>query len=544
MDVLAATSSNFVEFVENNLFEGSDNEIFSDCEDNSEILSEQSDQVHLSELSDDEVIPANEEADDSPRGACIRGKNGHHWSTDPPIRGQTARRNIVVRVPGNKGEARNIATIQTIQKVNYSSDSWYLGNTTCNELYALFGLLYTAGVLKSGHLSSREMWSAMYGVPLYRFIMPENRFMFLLNCLRFDDRTARDEHDKFSPIRALWNMFISNCKSSYTPHAYCTVDEQLLSFRGRCPFKVYIFSKPDKYVLKIVCMCDSRTYYMVNAIPYIGKEHGQRDQNQPLRLVKEITEPIHGTGRNITADNWFMSIPLADTMLTDFNLTVVGTLRKNKREIPPSFLPSRKTAVLSSNFAFDQQKTIVSFCPKRGKSVILLSTMHGDKAVNEETKKPEMIHFYNETKGGIDTFDQLNHTYSVARKTRRWPLRFFYGILDQAGVNALVLFKNKHTEQTTERRSFLKDLGLQLARPFMEERLKKPLPKDLQEGIKKILGITLETPDPNPARNKPKQARCSSCPRSKDRKTKTFCAKCHSAICTEHKYDVCKSCFN
>lgn len=42
--------------------------------------------------------------------------------------------------------------------------------------------------------------------------------------------------------------------------------------------------------------------------------------------------------------------------------------------------------------------------------------MHHDERIIEETHKPALIHIYNETKGGIDSFNQLCHSYTTARK--------------------------------------------------------------------------------------------------------------------------------
>ena len=63
------------------------------------------------------------------------------------------------------------------------------------------------------------------------------------------------------------------CKSYYEPGATLTVDEQLLGFRGQCPFRMYISSKLTKYGIKIITLCDVSTKYMLNAIPYVGKVH-------------------------------------------------------------------------------------------------------------------------------------------------------------------------------------------------------------------------------------------------------------------------------
>ena len=57
---------------------------------------------------------------------------------------------------------------------------------------------------------------------------------------------------------------------------------------------------------------------------------------------------MYGTGRGVTADNFFTSCELA-TFLLSKNITVVGTLRKNKPEIPALFLSGKqRMAILLS----------------------------------------------------------------------------------------------------------------------------------------------------------------------------------------------------
>lgn len=359
--------------------------------------------------------------------------------------------------------------------------------------------------------------------------MTENRFKFLLLSLRFDDKDLRNRDDKFSPIRELWKNFIDKCKTVYEPHTYV----------GRCPFKVYIASKPDKYGIKVVTMCDSRTYYMIDAIPYVGKDPGNTTAQY---YVNTLSETIHGTGRNITCDNWFMSVPLAEQMLRDHNLTLVGTLRRNKREIPQSFLASRHKSVNTSQFGFSDKTMLVSFTPKKNKCVLLVSTMHNQPDVNEVSKKPEVVEFYNSTKGGVDTFDKMVHAYSVSRATRRWPLRMFFGILDQAGVNAMVLYTKSRNSENMQRRLFLKELGFQLARPHMERRLETQLPRELKANIRKLLGLEDPQQQLGPPAKLAKQARCHLCPRSKDKKVKIVCSMCAQPTCNDHRKDVCNNC--
>lgn len=223
----------------------------------------------------------------------------------------------------------------------FSSKQWYIGHTDPLEIRAMMGVLFMSAVLKDSALKIRDMFSPQYGPPFFRCSMSKNRFEFLLGSLRFDDKATRDQrktNEIFATFREFWNLFADNCKCNYTLSEYMTIDETLLSFKGRCPFKTYIPNKHDKYGLKIISMCDARTFYFLDGIPYIGRQTLQRksfkDFSTPTQYVLELTKPFFKTHRNITMDNWFASCELADE-LAENGLTMVGTLRKNKREIPP-----------------------------------------------------------------------------------------------------------------------------------------------------------------------------------------------------------------
>jgi hypothetical protein len=63
---------------------------------------------------------------------------------------------------------------------------------------------------------------------------------------------------------------------------------------------------------------------------------------------------IQGTGRKLTTDNWFTSIPLTLDLLKNDKLTLMGTLKKNKREIPPQFPNTQNRAINSAMFGFNE----------------------------------------------------------------------------------------------------------------------------------------------------------------------------------------------
>ncbi|CAK9809224.1 PiggyBac transposable element-derived protein 4 [Anthophora quadrimaculata] len=125
---------------------------------------------------------------------------------------------------------------------------------------AFFGLLLLIGrfIKKDNNALSRRFYAA---------VMSRNIFTDILRYIRFDDsvtREARKTDDKLAPIRHVTDIFVENCKSCYNASDIGCVDEQLVTFRGRCSLKVYMPSKPGKYGIKIWALYDSKTFYSVS----------------------------------------------------------------------------------------------------------------------------------------------------------------------------------------------------------------------------------------------------------------------------------------
>ena len=272
--------------------------------------------------------------------------------------------------------------------------------------------------------------------------------------------------------------------------AFVTVDEQLIPFPGRCSFKQYMPSKPDKYEMKLFLLCDCLTGYTFNGKQYLGRQANQRNVGLASDVVKILSSPFHFSGINITTDNWFTSSQLAADLLQK-QITLLGTMRKNKRELPCEFATGEKRSVGSSLFGFSDRQTLVSHEPKKNKAVALLSTMHNDNKVDKKTGLPKMILDYNATKAAVDRVDQLCHNYSVQKRIKRWSLAYFYNCLNIAGINSMVIFRAKfsqgESQATHGRRVFLENLGMSLLHPWLQRRVQeKQLPKILNLHCKNV----------------------------------------------------------
>lgn len=371
---------------------------------------------------------------------------------------------------------------------------------------------------------------------------------------------------------------------------FLTVDEQLVPFRGRCSFIQYMPSKPDKYGIKVFWICEASTSYPLKGIPYLGKgttfTREATNDSVGCDIVKNLSEQYADSGRNVTCDNFFTDLKLAEELLKK-KLSIVGTVRRNKKFLPPSFQMKKDLPLMESKFLFREGISLVSFQGKRNKNTILLSTMHSDTAVDEESGKPEIVLTYNKTKGGVDSLDQMAHSFSVKRKTKRWPLVIVFNMIDLAGVAARVVWSQAFPTDRYAHQDNRQQFLIQVAKELVLEQVKRRaaqtktmnLPYRLNmEAVLKSLSASCDqgsisakrqamstagkqtpskssTPSKSPASQKsakrkrspsPPAAtprkRCSFCPTKKDRKTKMQCAKCTRYICGEHSSIICTDC--
>lgn len=187
--------------------------------------------------------------------------------------------------------------------------------TTLVEMIAFVGLLLVIGANRSGRQNLKDFWdnSIGTGFELVYLTMSINRFRFLLRSLRFDnirDRPQRQEIDKLAVIRYFIEKMRNHCLEYYTPSEHMT-DEQLVLFRGRCGFIMYLPNKPAKFGIKIFMVVDTKCPYIYNFEVYCGKqpEGPFRVSNKVADVTNRLLEPLINMGCNVTMDNWFTSYP-------------------------------------------------------------------------------------------------------------------------------------------------------------------------------------------------------------------------------------------
>lgn len=425
-------------------------------------------------------------------------------------------------------------------------------NLTKNELLALFGLLFLIGVNKGNHTSTEELWTTDgTGITMVRACMSKKRFLFLLRNLRFDNDEMRRKRrivDKLAPIRYFLDSFITNCKSSYTVGQFVTV-KSLEVFEGQLNSSQNLSKNLAKCGLRIFALCDAKTYFTNNLEVYCGAQPDgpYRLSNDPVDIVERLVAPIEGSNRNLTIGSWYTCSTLAKSLL-EKKITCIGSMTRERSEIPVEFLPNKYKRVGTSMFGYRPDMTLVSYVPKTNRSIILLSTMKNCNIVDEKTKKPLVALYYDMTKGAVDVVHQLCKAYFVARVTNQWPLALFFTLTNIASVNAQILYEANNEDCRVIRKTFLKNLSLSLMRNHLCERAKiLTLPTEIRAILARYREEPIEIQKENEESRK--RGRCHLCARAKNVDTTIKCKFCRRFSCKGHVETVatcieCKSAKN
>jgi hypothetical protein len=131
--------------------------------------------------------------------------------------------------------------------------------------------------------------------------MSMERFLQIKSALRFDDPRRRNRQDTLAPVRNIVYTFNDKLRRLYVPGQWLTIDEQLLEFHGRVQFQQYIASKPGKFGIKVMWLCDAENFYALNAVIYIGMGTLSANEKVTTKAVSlHLIQPYFMSRRNLT----------------------------------------------------------------------------------------------------------------------------------------------------------------------------------------------------------------------------------------------------
>ena len=361
----------------------------------------------------------------------------------------------------------NLNAAQVIGLEGHSAESRlrHWKEVTRSDMEQFIGLLIWMGLVDMPTIECYWKTSILYRNSVAPLAMPRNRFQSILRMWHFADNATATAEDRLHKLKPLIDLLVAKFKDARTPGETLVVDESMVPFRGRLSFRQYIPGKSHKYGVKLFKLCDEKGYtYSISV--YTGKGDGQ-----PTNVVMNLVEPYLGCGRTVCTDNYYTSIPLAQSLLKN-KTHLVGTLRSNRKGLPATVCDAslKKGEIVAREN--DVGMVVMKWKDKR--DVLMLSTRHDDTMTStgkknrngESVVKPDAVLFYNSTKQGIDLSDQLSSYHTSVRKSIRWYHKLAEELLlGTCIVNALIMHNQQlvmHGKRVMQITDFKERIALSL----------------------------------------------------------------------------------
>jgi hypothetical protein len=330
--------------------------------------------------------------------------------------------------------------------------------------------------------------------------MSQTRWEQIHRFLTFNaDSTAGDASffDKVEPVASIVRR---NCADAVIPSSWLSVDEAMVSFKGRSEHTTRLQGKPIGEGYKIWTLC-CRGGYVVDWLFYSAVEGSQgclRRRSRlywqpvplmPVFLAETYQVPVELMERLVTRlprqnwllflDNLFLTVDVVHVLLL-LGVVSMGTARSKSANLPPLLrdIKALNTTLLYGGFLMIQCGWALAFAWQDNNIILGITTAYSlhrpkedfvvkerwrpkDTATNyaiarrvfgDKRKKPlpipRAINDYNHGMLAVDNHNQLRRSFSshLCYERRIWrPLGFW--LFDVPLTNAYTLWRERQTEE-------------------------------------------------------------------------------------------------
>lgn len=259
-------------------------------------------------------------------------------------------------------------------------------------------------------------------------------------------------------------------------------------------------NKPVKNGLKVYCVCDAATGYLLSFHIHTG-EHHQRlhearlfntalallndnpqlrvddesfraaravlsvdpvlprvlvsgqlpsETNKLFNLIDFMVTPYADRGHIFCMDNWYSSPSAFVHLLDNRGTGALGTVRSRRRGLPKKFKPKKK-ALERGEYKIHQSGSLTAVAWRDNNIVTFISTVTDptvETTVDRQSRSgatvtlaaPLHVEQYAKNYQGVDRFDQHMSYYYHPQRIKRWWLSPFNWLLHAAVVNSFLLY--------------------------------------------------------------------------------------------------------
>ena len=427
--------------------------------------------------------------------------------------------------------------------------------TNAQEIQAFLGLRIAMGLCTKPTIE--DYWSETWltNTPNFAQVMTRNRYKLLSSFLHFANNSARlerndPEFDALFKVRPVLKEVLPAWQDSYIPGRNLSIDESMVSFRGKIFFRQYIQSKHHRFGMKVFVLACSSTSYTYKWDVYTGGMYQyDRQVGQVYSVVNKLSENIP-EGHILFLDSFYTSPKLCKD-LYDHGLGVCGTVGQHRKDMPEA-LKDRTVKLKEGDMPIFRYKSpVLARLFYDRKAIRLLSTVHSQEVFTKEitvsqaqkgkypsgkriVHKPMMVQDYNRYMGGVDRADQMCSYHPFPHKCIKWYIRLFNHVVELALINARICYNLTHAKKLSSE-SFRKTIADEMVRPYVETRIPKQaevqVPTEMRGVPARLLGKHFMAQF---GKSKPDCIVCSDRKAKKRKQTFYYCKSCPDkpALCT------------
>lgn len=274
-----------------------------------------------------------------------------------------------------------------------------------------------------------------------------------------EDAKAKEEEKIIKSIIEI----MGKSKNYFNPGTVLTIDERMISFRGRTKFIVYDSSKPTKWGYRPYVLSDKKTGYTISMKLLQNLEENEENKGKMQILCEEFMKDIYEKTKKqyiLCTDGLYTT----EDLLEEKNFFFIGAIRQNriksnrdnitkkikKGEFEYFYKSCKKGNATLTKYNDSKQMYIISNFINLPKEVKRNRWCKDKKKFIIDTY-PNSIKVYSEYMKGVDLSNQLISYYELNSKTYKWWKRIFFHLIDISIVNSYILYKKYNKSAITQK---------------------------------------------------------------------------------------------
>ena len=263
------------------------------------------------------------------------------------------------------------------------------------------------------------------------------------------------------------NDIISKSQKYYYPGTCVTIDERMISYKGRSKFVVYEPAKPTRYGFRPYVLSDYKSGYTYGLQLLEDLEEntdGSKIYNLVMYFMNSLnSNNISGKKHILATDGLYTS----EKLLQEDSFYFIGSIRYNRIKSEQEAITK---PIKSGSYQYYYKKVngkyllltkymdnkLILIVSNFLNSSNTLNRYRWDKKTMRFTKMkyPEVIKIYSHLMKGVDIGNQLISYYELRHKTYKWWKRILFHLIDISIVNSFIIYKKITDDKTITQKNY------------------------------------------------------------------------------------------